>query len=302
MVDADSEVSVAVATPCLLGESPFWHPREQVLYWCDIPAHRLYRHDPASDDLVHWQFETDIASCAPMIDGALLLAMRDGLWRFDLTAGERKRLAKPPYDPAQERFNDGKCDPQGRFWVGTIYEPREPALASLYCYSDGKLAARAAGITTSNGLGWSPDGRTMYWSDTKAHRVDMFDVDLASGALSGRRPFVAFPPRQAGQPLADYGGRPDGAAVDAEGAYWVAMFEGARLLRLASNGSLLREVRLPVQCATMPCFGGADLKTLYITTARANRSADELLRQPWAGCVLSMRVDVPGLPVNLFSR
>jgi len=299
MQQADPGIGVAVASPSLLGESPLWHPREQVLYWCDIPGKRLNRFDPASAALSHWEFETEPASLAPCLDGSLLLAMRDGLWRFDPASGERRRLAAPPYDATKERFNDGKCDPQGRFWVGTIYEPREPALAALYCYDGHELTRKADGITTSNGLAWSPNGRTMYWSDTKAHTIYAFDMDPASGELSRRRIFASFPPKQAGQDLATYGGRPDGAAVDAEGCYWVAMFEGQRVLRLSPDGELLRELRLPVRCATMPCFGGADLKTLYITTARENRPPAELADQPLAGCVLSLPVDVPGLPAHL---
>jgi sugar lactone lactonase YvrE len=230
--------------------------------------------------------------------GGLMLAMRDGLWHFDPASGERTRLAEPPYDPARERFNDGKSDALGRFWVGTIYEPRDPALAALYCWSQGELRRMADGITVSNGLGWSPDGRTMYWSDTKAHTVHAFDVDGHDGSLSRRRVFASFPVKQAGQPLDGYGGRPDGAAVDAEGCYWVAMFEGQRVLRLSPAGEVLREIRLPVRCPTMPCFGGADLKTLYITTARENRPAEELAAQPLAGCVLALRVEVPGLPAQ----
>jgi sugar lactone lactonase YvrE len=139
----------------------------------------------------------------------------------------------------------------------------------------------------------------MYWSDTKAHEIYAFDFDPASGELSRRRVFARFPVKDATQDLATYGGRPDGAAVDSEGCYWVAMFEGRRLLRLSPEGEIIREVVLPVQCATMPCFGGADLKTLYITTAREKRPADELAHQPHAGCVLSLRVDVAGLPVNV---
>jgi sugar lactone lactonase YvrE len=301
MREADPDVRVAVRHASLLGESPLWHPREQVLYWCDIPGRRLQRWDPASGDLAHWPFDTDLACCAPMLDGGLLLGMRDGLWRFDTATGERTRMAEPPYDPKLERFNDGKCDPQGRFWVGTIYEPRDPALAALYCYAKGKLARRADGITVSNGLAWSPDGRTMYWSDTKAHTVYAFDFDPAAGALSGKRVFAQWPVKQAGQDLDSYGGRPDGAAVDAEGCYWSAMFEGQRLLRLAPGGEVLREVVLPVRCATMPCFGGRDLKTIYITTARENRPAAELAAQPFAGCVLALDVDVPGLPANLYA-
>lgn len=292
------ELIHAVSAPCLLGESPFWHPLEQALYWCDIAAHRLHRLDPASGASRHWRLDAEVACCAPVLGGGLLLGMRDGLWRFDPTSGEREQLAAPPYDPAGQRFNDGKCDPQGRFWVGTVDDRREPA-AALYRWAGGKLERCADGITTSNGLAWSLDGHTMYWSDTKAHRIHAFDFDIAAGSLSRQRVFVQFEPRAAGQPLADYGGRPDGAAVDAEGCYWVAMYEGQRLLRLAPDGTLLDALVLPVRCPTMPCFGGADLKTLYVTTARQGRPEAELLEQPMAGCVLAMRVEVPGLPVNM---
>ena len=300
-VETRLEVRVAVASPALLGESPMWHPHEQRLYYCDIPGRKLQRFDPASGELVHWNFDTEVASCAPMQGGALLLGARDGLWRFDPKSGERTRLAEPPYDPSRERFNDGKCDPQGRFWVGTIYEPRDPALASLHCFSRGKLQRKADGITVSNGLAWSPNGRTMYWSDTKAHTIYALDFDPANGAIANRRVFASFATKQPGQSLDAYGGRPDGAAVDAEGCYWSAMFEGQRLLRLSPAGEVVLEVRLPVRCATMPCFGGADLKTLYITTARENRPAEELAQQPWAGCVLALDVDVPGLPTTPYA-
>ena len=297
----EAQIRVVVAAPALLGESPVWHPGEQVLYYCDIPGHSLQRFDPSTQALTLWSFDTEPASLAPLLGGGLVLAMRDGLWRFDSATGERTRLADAPYDPAKERFNDGKCDPQGRFWVGTIYEPRDQALASLYCFSARKLVRKQAGVTVLNGLAWSPDGRTMYCSDTKAHTVFAFDFDPASGALANKRVFASFPLKQAGQALDTYGGRPDGAAVDTEGCYWVAMFEGQRLLRLSPQGELIRELRLPVRCATMPCFGGADLKTLYITTARENRPEAELAAQPLAGCVLALDVDVPGLPANYCS-
>ena len=292
------DVRVAVAHAALLGESPVWHPGERALYYCDIPGHALHRFDPKSGALHHWPFDTDVASFAPMLGGDLLLAMRSGLWRFDPSTGERARLVEPPYDMAHERFNDGKCDPQGRFWVGTIYEPRDPPLARLYRWSRGTLACRQEGITVSNGLAWSPNGRTMYWSDTKAHTIYAFDFEPATGDLANRRVFASFALREPGSSLERYGGRPDGAAVDVEGCYWVAMFEGQRLLRLAPSGEIVREVRLPVRCPTMPCFGGADLCTIYITTARQNRSTAELADQPLAGCVLAIDVDVPGLPVN----
>lgn len=297
MVRGD-EVRVAVASAALLGESPVWHPREQALYYTDIPGHKLQRFEPKRGELRHWEFDTDVASLAPRMDGTLLLAMRDGLWRFDPVTGERARVAAPDYDPALERFNDGKCDPQGRFWVGTIYEPREPALASLNCFEHGKLTRRLAGVMVLNGLAWSPNGRTMHWSDTKAHTIYAADFDPASGGLSRQRVFASFPLKQPGQALDAYGGRPDGAAMDAEGCYWVAMFEGQRLLRLSPEGVIVREVVLPVRCPTMPCFGGPDLRTLYITSSREKRPPTELIEQPYAGCVLALDVDVPGLPVN----
>lgn len=294
----DDQVRVAVASAALLGESPMWHPGEQVLYYADIPGHQLQRFDPKSGELKHWAFDTDLASFAPMLNSQLLLAMRDGLWHFDPLSGERERVAEPEYDPKLERFNDGKCDPQGRFWVGTIYEPREPPRASLSCFTHGKLKKEVEGLTVANGLAWSPSGRTMHWSDTKAHTIFAADFDPQSGALSRQRVFASFAPKQPGQSLDTYGGRPDGAAMDAEGCYWAAMFEGQRIIRLSPEGELLREVRLPVRCPTMPCFGGPDLKTLYITTSRENRPQAELIEQPYAGCVLALDVDVPGLPAN----
>lgn len=295
----DGGFGIVPVPASLLGESPLWHPQAQRLYWCDIPGHRLNRFDPASGVHDQWDFDTDVACCAPVLGGELLLALRSGLFAFDPASGERRLCAKPPYDAAIERFNDGKADPQGRMWIGTIYEPRDRAAAALYCWSGGRLTRQAEGVTTANGLAWSPDGRTMYWSDTKAHTVYAFDFDPALGTASNKRVFVQFPAKQPGMDLRDYGGRPDGAAMDAEGCYWVSMFEGARVLRLSPAGEVLRELRLPVRCPTMPCFGGPDLKTLYITTARENRPADELAREPWAGQVLTLRVDVPGLPANL---
>ena len=282
----------------LLGESPLWHPDERVLYWVDIPGRALHRFDPRTSSHRQWPLDSEPGCCLPLLGGGLLLAMRDGLWRFDVASGQRRRVAGPPYDPAEQRFNDGKADAQGRVWVGTLDDQRRP-LAALYCHAGGHIEQVADGITTSNGLAFSPDGRTMYWADTKAHRIDAFDLDPAAGSLSRRRVFASFPARAEGQPLSRYGGRPDGAAVDCDGAYWVAMYEGQRLLRLSPQGVQLAEVALPVRCPTMCCFGGDDLMTLFVTTARHGRPSDELAAQPLAGCVLQLRVPVPGLPAHL---
>lgn len=292
------QVTQAVTSPALLGESPLWHAQEQRLYYCDIPGRQLNCFNPADASLVQWSLDSEPGCCAVAERGGLVLAMRDGVWHFDPATGERQLIAPPPYDPAQERFNDGKCDPAGRLWAGTLYEPRQPPLAALYRLdAGGQLSRQAGGITVSNGLAWSPDSRTLYWSDTTSHTVFAFDFDVGTGAVSDRRVFASFSRKHEGQPLDTYGGRPDGAAVDVQGNYWVAMFEGSRLLQLSPEAEVLREVRLPVRCPTMPCFGGADLRTLYVTTAREKRPAEELAAQPWAGCVLQLRVEVPGLPV-----
>ena len=288
----------AHTAPSLLGESPFWHPDEAALYWVDIPGKTLNRWHPETAAYRQWALPAEAGCCAPLPGGDLLLAMRDGLFRFDPGTGERQLLAAPTYDPLIERYNDGKADPQGRLWVGTIYEPRDAPKAVLYRWAAGKLMKMASRVTVSNGLAFSPDGRTMLWSDSTAHRIDVMDFDGFDGSLSRRRVFAQFPLKTAGQDLATYGGRPDGAAMDAEGCYWSAMIEGQRLVRLSPTGELLQSIPLPVRSPTMPCFGGPDLRTLYVTTARLNRPADELAAQPWAGCVLSARVDVPGLPVN----
>lgn len=292
----------------LLGESPFWHPDEAALYWCDIPGRKLNRYAPATGAHRQWRFDAEPGCCAPLLGGGLLLAMRDGLFRFDPGTGQRALLAAPPYDPAEERFNDGRADPHGRLWVSTIFEPRTAPRAALYRFDgtprgagEPRLSRMAGDATVGNGLAFSPDARTLYWSDTTSHRIFAFDFDLAAGTLSRQRVLVQFAAKVEGQPLAAYGGRPDGAAIDAEGALWVAMFEGQRLVRLSARGDLLQEFPLPVRCPTMPCFGEPDLKTLYVTTSREKRPADELAAQPLAGQVLSLRVAVPGLPVQ-FAR
>jgi sugar lactone lactonase YvrE len=162
------------------------------------------------------------------------------------------------------------------------------------------LERKAGQIRNSNGLGFSPDDRTIYRSDTTLHTVYALDFDVTSGAISNERTFARFDKRVDGAPIESYGGRPDGAAVDAEGHYWVSLFEGQRLARFAADGTRLADLPLPVRCPTMPCFGGPDGKTLFITTSREKRPADEIAAQPLAGRVLQMRVEVPGLPSNLY--
>lgn len=280
---------------CLLGESPLWHPTEQQLYAVDIPGRQVLRWRAGASEPDVWPQDAEPGCIAARAGGGLLVARRDGLWTLDPATGAQQLVSPPPYDPARLRFNDGKVDPAGRLWVGSISDAREPE-AALYRFDAGSFTAQVPGLTTSNGLAWSPDGRRIHWSDTKAHRIYVADFDAARGVLSAPRTFAQFKPRTTGEA---YGGRPDGAAMDAEGHYWAAMFEGGCLLRLAPTGEVVQRVELPVTCPTMVTFGDADLRTLFITTAREKRPADELAREPLAGAVLQWRVDVPGLPATL---
>ena len=291
--------------PDQLGESPFWHPQEQRLYWVDIPGKRVARVAvdglQAQGAVEYWPLNEEVGCIAPVQGGGLVLALRSGIYLARAWGGPLQLLAAAPYDTRKQRFNDGKCDPQGRFWAGSLYEPKDQALGVLYMLDAQGLHERMDGVTTANGLAWSPDGRTAYWADTAAHQIRAFDFDAARGQLSNSRVFYQATPKPAGWAWGSatpYGGRPDGAAVDAEGCYWSAQYEGQRLLRLSPAGEVLAEVPVPAVCPTMPCFGGPDLRTLLVTTARHGRSAAELAQYPDAGCVFALRVDVPGLPVS----
>jgi len=296
------------AAPDGLSESPFWHPQEHRLYWVDIPGRRLARlliqgQMQAQGTVEYWPMAEEPGCIAPVQGGGLIVALRDGIYLGTMWGGPLQLLAAAPYDTTQLRFNDGKCDAQERFWAGTLYEPKDQALGTLYMLDGQGLHAMQGGVTTANGLAWSPDGRTAYWADTAAHQIRAFDVDAASGQLTHARVFYQATPKPAGWAwgsAAPYGGRPDGAAVDSEGCYWSAQYEGGRLLRFSPSGQVLAEVRTPTLCPTMPCFGGADLKTLFITTSRQGRSEAELAQYPGAGCVWAMRVEVAGVPVNGF--
>lgn len=288
-----------------LTESPFWHPDEQALYWCDIDGRQIGRLTESAGAAVvqHWSMPSEPGCIAPLRGGGLIVAMRDGIYRFDPNrqGAAPERLLDAPYDPTRFRFNDGRCDPAGRLLVGTLNEAKTASDAQLYqiwCDDRGwHCKALAGGVMTANGLAFSPDGQCLYWADTRAHRIDCFDYSPATGALARRRSFVSFEPPAAGAAPGVYGGRPDGAAVDAEGCYWVAMWEGAQLLRISPAGDIVQRLPVPVQCPTMPCFGGADLRTLYVTSASKGRPAAELAAQPGAGGLFRTEVAVPGLPV-----
>lgn len=299
----------AFDTPEILGESPFWHPTERLLYWVDIPARKLLRGDPETGAKESWNLPSEPGCIAPIRGGGLVIALRDGVYRARTWGGELTLLARFPHDPATTRFNDGKCDSLGRFWAGTLYEPRDKRAAELWCIDmrNGKveISLKAGNATTANGVLWTPDDRTVFWSDTPRHRIHAWDFEPGPAVLRHHRVFRQFASKPEGWTPGDvgsgsYGGRPDGAAMDSAGRYHCAMFEGARLLRIDADGVGETAIDVPAACPTMPCFGGDDLRTLFVTTGREKRSDAELARMPWSGRVLRARVDRPGLPVNFF--
>lgn len=279
--------------PMLVGESPVWHAVESALYWVDIDGKSVHRLHPSSGKYSRWNTATEPSAIAVDQDNNLVLATRAGFVYLNTTTGDIEDIVPAPYDTSIVRFNDGRTDPAGRFWVGTMYEPRDQQKAEMYVLDKGALRlAWAGGMTNSNGLSFSPDGKTMYHSDTTSHRVDAYDYDVRTGTASNRRNLVTFPDDKK---AADYGGRPDGAAVDSEGNYWSAMFEGGRLVKLSPAGELLQEIELPVRCPTSVAFGGPDLRTLFVTSASKGRSNAELAQYPHSGKVLAFAVDVPGI-------
>ena len=293
---------------CELGESPFWHPRERALYWIDIPGRAVLRTrgDIAAPTVERWPLAQEPGCMAPARSGGLVIALRDGIYRAREWGGALVQMVGVDYDTRTTRFNDGKCDPLGRFWAGTLDEPKDQRNATLYCL-DARggaalvLVAKANEAVTANGLAFGPG--TLYWADTQAPAVRAWDWNPQTNAMSAERVFQQFAPKPDGwtyESGVPYVGRPDGATLDADGNYWVAMFEGAQLLCFSPAGEQLAALPTPVQCPTMPCFGGDDLRTLFVTSARRGRPEAELARLPASGHVVSTRVAHPGRPVDFF--
>ena len=281
---------------CAVGESPVWHAEEQAWYWVDIPARRIWRLDHAAGSTRHWTADEMVACIAPRARGGLIAGMETGIFAVDLREDgtvRAERLAAPPELAPGMRFNDGRTDRQGRFWSGTMWMDMAAALpiGRLYRYDGAGLSAPlVSGLVTQNGLAWSPDGRTMYLSDSHPtrRRVWTFDYDVDAGVPHNRRLFVD---------MAAYAGRPDGATMDSDGCYWVAGNDGASLLRFTPAGKLDRELALPVAKPSMPCFGGPDLDTLLITSIVQPGREDDAL----AGAVMLVRPGVTGVPEVPFS-
>jgi len=276
-----------------LGECPIWSVAEQVLYWVDINAPSLNRFDPAAGGNVVMPMPESIGCFALRRDGGFVVALRGGFWLADVAGKLIRKVSDAPYDPAHHRFNDGRCDPQGRFLAGYMNEKRDASSAALVRLDpDFKQTRLISGMTISNGLAFSPDGRTMYHTDTPTQIIHAYDYDAASGMPANPRVFVRFTAE---------GDRPDGAAVDRDGCYWIALYRGGKVARISPDGRVLAELAVPAMCPTMCALGGSDLRTLYVTSARQMREPDELALMPQSGGLFAMTVDVPGLPEPAFA-
>lgn len=272
-----------------LGEGPVWDAARGALRFTDIPARRLHRFDPETGRLDTEEMTEEVGCFALTSGGHVIAAMRSGI--YDLSDG--RQLAGNPETHAGSRFNDGTTDPRGRFLMGTV-DPGKQGRAALYRYDSRGLVRLVGGLHTSNGLAFSPDGRTLYHSDTPRYVVHAHDYDAVDGSLSNRRVFAELTATETDR------GRPDGAAVDVEGCYWTALYQGARVHRYSPEGALLSVHPVPARSPTMPCFGGDDMRTLFVTSARDGCSREDLDRFPESGGLFAMRVDVPGLAKSPF--
>ena len=281
------------AKPCLaddtdLGEGPLWSVREQALYWLDCTQRTVLRHDfgrPGTGTTRHKV--SGMPGCIAMRQGGgLIAAFRTGLALIDLASGTETKLPSG-IDFGRERFNDGKCDRRGRFFAGTMHkEMTEPKGALYRIDADHSVSRVADGITLSNGIAWSPDNRTLYQCDSRPGLVYAYDYDIDTGRPGARRVLIDFSGK---------GYHSDGCTVDAEGHLWVAEVGGGSVGRYAPDGTRVGEVLLPVSRVSSVTFGGADLRTLFITTMRYRLTPEELAAQPLAGQVFSAKPGVQGI-------
>ncbi|NRF71136.1 SMP-30/gluconolactonase/LRE family protein [Aquincola sp. S2] len=279
-----------------LGEGTCWSEREQALYWVDILGHTLYRCDANGGERRQWHFDETVSAVAERQDRpGLAVALRRGLALFDPDSGRLERLHQPEPERTGNRFNDGKCDPAGRFWAGSMdFDCRAPT-GALYCYGADGRAVRAAdlGWAVTNGPTWSLDGRTLYVNHTVERAVWAFDVDPGSGRITRPRLWLRFDPDD---------GYPDGMTTDAEGRLWIAHWGAACVsCHDPDTAAELLRVPLPASHITNVAFGGAALRTLFITSARFGLDPAQLAAEPQAGALFAIDTDTTGLPANAFA-
>ncbi|WP_018237615.1 SMP-30/gluconolactonase/LRE family protein [Ensifer sp. BR816] len=290
----ESEFSLVLDLKASLGECPLWSAAEQRLYFVDIKNARIHAFDPESKALATFALPEEVGCIGLAAGGGFVAGLRSGIWLLDANGQPIQKLADNPEDQNASRFNDGTVDPAGRFIAGTVDETRENGTASLYRYDRRGLQQLEGGLLTSNGTAFSPDGRRLYHSDTLRYTLYTYDYEVEPGTVSDRKVFAHFGSETDR-------GRPDGGAVDSEGCYWTALFEGGRVQRYSPDGDLLGEYAVPVRCPTMVAFGGADMRTLYCTSARVGRPEAELDAFPLSGGLFAMRTDVAGLAKPLFN-
>jgi sugar lactone lactonase YvrE len=287
-----STVTVALDSHDQLGEGPFWDARHDELLRVDVARGRVHGWSPSTGSAWCREHDGEVSAVVPRAHArGWLLAVGH---RLVLDDGDRvDLLASVEEDQPANRFNDCKCDPQGRLWAGTMSKHRSPGAAALYRLTDGAALERVvAGTTISNGLAWSPSGDRMYFIDSPTQRIDVFDFDARSGAVADRRAFTEVD-------VLD--GMPDGMTVDVEGGVWVCLFGGAAVRRYGDDGKLDAVFALPVANATSLTFGGPGLRTLYVTSGRRRPSEAQPAAEPLAGAVLAIEPGVAGLPGNRFA-
>ena len=285
-------MEVAFRAEAKLGEGPRWDAATQRLLWVDIEAGSLHLFDPSRDDDRAIPLGNRVGAAAPTETGRVLVALADRLAVVDLEDESVSTLVEIPHGDGM-RLNDGVCDPAGRFWVGSMALDYATGAGALYRYSrDGGLERMLDGVTISNGIGWSPDGGTMYYVDSMTYRIDRFDFDTFTGAISDRQPFVR---------IERGAGIPDGLAVDHEGGIWLALWGGGALRRYSPGGELEHVLAVPTDNVTACCFGGDDGRSLYVTTASVELSAEQRRQQPAAGSVFVTEVAVSGPPAQPFA-
>jgi len=278
-------------TSDILGEGPVWCPVAQALWWVDIKAPAVRRWTQATDTVDSWPMPDSVGSLAVAADGRVLVALRDRMGLFDPRTGGVAPLTAFDHGGEGIRANDGKCDRQGRFWIGTMDEGRRAQRGRLYRLDRTALTAMLDGLDVPNSLCWSPDGRTMYFADSAQRTIWAFPFDPAAGTLGERRVFVRTGDDEA----------PDGATVDAEGYVWSARYGGGRVVRHAPDGRIDRMQPVPASQVTSCAFGGPDLATLFITTATQRLSPEQLAGQPRAGGLFAVEVGALGLAEPRFA-
>jgi sugar lactone lactonase YvrE len=291
-----STVECVVQSADILGEVPLWCDRTQRLWWVDVRRPALQSYDPVTGKHTAQRLpETlQVGSIALRESGGFVLATNTGLYFYDPANGQAPApIVNPEADKPGNRFNDGKVDRRGRFWVGSMHDTRREPLGTLYRFdADLSCHAKFDGFVLPNALSWSPDNRTMYFADTHTQVIWAFDFDLDDGAISNQRVFKDWKHQL---------GRPDGATVDAEGFIWNCMVATGELIRLAPDGRVDRTIQLPVTNPTCPAFGGAGLDTLYITSHSQRLTPEKLAAEPYAGGLFALDVGVKGLPEPRFA-